>query len=197
MFVEIDYKNISNFYSTIILKIFHELSKTYSVGDDGEFDDEFLNAYGYLQKATWRLNDIDEMTDFFNDEGFFYFAMNNLSSARHRIGSYLKDTEWKFEDKIIYDYQKFDDIVMDYFQTIRLNHNLYNENHKWYVYYNDLCDNIALKRYVLDEISDLKRCLDFLEEKVRLQDVENVDYDKLSELDKLLCNLNMCFSIDL
>ena len=141
------------------------------------------------------MNDIDEMKNYFKDDNFFYFAMNNLSSARHRISSYLKNTSLKFEDNSIYDYKKFDDIIIDYFQPIRLNHNLYNESHKWYVYYNDLCDNIALKNYVLDEISDLRVCLGVLEEQVRLQDVEDIDYGKLSELGKLLCNLNMCFNV--
>lgn len=123
-----------------------------------EYESEYLSAYGYLERAEWRLSEVDVMSDFYSEPDFFYFGMNNLSSARHRIQHYLENTNWTIFDDL--EYQEYDSLVMDYYQPIRLGkpgwEKYYNESHdKWHYYWN-LYGTAQLKKYVLEDCIEIR-----------------------------------------
>ena len=59
------------------------------------------------------------MEDFYNEEDFQYWALEKFSEARHRISNYIKRSSSLLNFNNI-DYKKYDDIVIDYYQPIRL-----------------------------------------------------------------------------
>ena len=70
---DIDYRKITDYYSNIISYILNNLSYTgLKYNPEGiptnhtkeEYEAEYLNAYGYLEKAQWRLSEVKEMKDF-------------------------------------------------------------------------------------------------------------------------------------
>jgi len=198
VFKEIDYASISKYYKNIILYILNNLSYTcaveYNTGEyihtdysKEEYEDEYLNAYGYLQRATWRLSELDEMSDFYDDEDFFYFGMNNLSSARYRIEHYLEDTTWSIFTDL--DYHKYDDLVIDFYQPIRLGRPGYEKYYdtsmsKW-EYYWSLHGTAQMKQYLIEDctriIGKLNNFVDYL---------GHADYSVLKENIQVLESLN-------
>lgn len=196
VYYDIDYKEISKYYRGIILYILNNLSYAhfkYNSDDiptehtEEEYNAEYLNAYGYLQRAEWRLSEVDVMGDFYDEPDFFYFGMNNLSSARHRIQHYLEDTAWDIFDDL--DYKKYDDLVMTYYQPIRLGKDGFEEyymvSHDKWDYYWELQGIAQLKHFVKDDceeiVDKLSKFIAYLDE---------VSYDKLKENQDALEVLN-------
>lgn len=194
VFKTIDYKRISDYYKSIILYILNNLSYACAVeyNNDSEYirtdyskeeyEEEYLNAYSCLERATWRLSELDEMTDFYNEENFFYFGMNNLSSARHRIEHYLENTSWNIFNDL--DYHKYDDLVIDFYQPIRLGELGYEASEKWR-YYWDLHGTAQMKQYLIEDcneiIGKLNNFVDYL---------GHADYSVLKENIQFLESLN-------
>lgn len=121
---EIDYEKITKDYMSIInmiSKIIHDTQRRYSKGSEeyNIIESDFLDWYGSSDKAYYRISDILDMSDFFDEEDFQYFALEKLSDARHRIESYIKRSSDLLDFNSI-NYKVYDDIVMDYYQPIRL-----------------------------------------------------------------------------
>lgn len=175
MFIEINYKKISTYYHEIISYILYT-SKEYDY-------DEYLNAYSYLERAIWRLNEIQEMSDFYNEKDFFYFGMENLSNARHRIQHYLEDTETELFNDL--KYKKYDGLVIDYYQPIRLNQNRLEENHNKWEYYWELHNTAQLKQSIKEDCKEIiVKLNNFIEY------LDSMDYNSLKEHSNELENLN-------
>lgn len=196
IYKEIDYGEISKYYTRIISYILNNLSySTLKYHSDyiktnyteEEYEDEYLLAYGYLQRAGWRLSEVDEMIDFYSEPDFFYFGMNNLSSARHRIQHYLEATTWTiFKDL---DYHKYDELVMDYYQPIRLGEDGFEEyyeiSHEKWEYYWRLHSTAQMKHYVKQDCTEIRDKLDKF-----INYLDTVDYQVLKEHLKELEDLN-------
>ena len=206
MFIKIDYQGISKYYRGIISYILNNLSYAgLKYNDDvirtnhtrEEYEAEYLNAYGYLQRAEWRLSELDLMTDFYNEPDFFYFGLNNLSSARHRIQHYLEDTEWGIFDDL--DYNRYDDLVMDYYQPIRLGHEgfekYYNESGDKWDYYYGLLGTAQLKQYLKEDCVEIVNRLNKFMEYLDTEDY-NVLKDHINELE-CLNNKTFDFLLDI
>ena len=189
---EIDYEEICKHYWSIYFLI----SKTVSNirwNDDlimgkSEVSDEILDKYnkesmrmrGWLERGTWRLGDLEGMLEYKDEYYFFYFAMNALSSMRHRFEEYLEDTDLEFPDDV-YTYTKYDDIVMDYYQPIRLGrgkkyHKLREEQDKYWHYYYELMHRKSNYEWVKNDIFDAYRELAWLKE-FTFKGIDNKDYD--------------------
>lgn len=185
---EIDYKKICDYYSRVISDIYGQL-RFYNL--DGEerrnTEAEYLNAYGYLQRASWRLDELDTMIEFSKEVSFFWFAMENLSSARHRIEHYLEDSEWDFKEP--FKYKEYDDLVLDYYQPFRTDDEHYEEGQKWWKYYWILESKVQLVKYMKEDIDELQNNLIKLEEYIS-NDYDKVDEDYLNKISELLSDLN-------
>ena len=123
LMMKINYKELCDFYQDIIWKIFNCLNKDSPAVYDKEnhnlkYSEEYLHAYGYLQRAEWRLSDTEEMKKYWNEDDFVHFGLENLSNVRSRIEHYLKDTSFKFPE-CVYEYDKYDDIVKKYYSPLR------------------------------------------------------------------------------
>lgn len=135
--MEIPYQDMVNYYIGIINNIYKEIKAVTPIewGDglcDVKYPDEYQNAYGWLQRAEWRLSDTKVMCNYYDEEEFKYFGIHNLSNVRHRIDGYLDETEFEFSEKVT-DYRKYD-------EYIELNKELIydDEFHKWFNYYSKL-----------------------------------------------------------
>lgn len=121
--MKIDYNEICTVYGNIIRNIFRCLNEDTPPIYDKEnhnfkYSDEYLNAYGYLQKAEWRLADTEEMKNHWVEEDFVHYGLENLLNVRNRISHYLHDTDFKFPD-CVYDYKKYDDVLKIFCSELR------------------------------------------------------------------------------
>ena len=104
-----------------ISNIIYKTKQEYEKGSDEwqEIYSDDLDWYASKEKAYYRLIEIYDMEDFYNEEDFQYWALEKFSEARHRISNYIKRSSSLLNFNNI-DYKKYDDIVIDYYQPIRL-----------------------------------------------------------------------------
>lgn len=170
MFKEINYKEICNFYWNIYHKINKIVSDTrwgedvtHPIPDEviDKYEKETLNIDGWLERGAWRLGDLEDLLEYSDDKYFFYYAMNNLSNMRHRLEKYFEDTSWEYPTSLLEEYKKYDDIVMDYYQPIRLNqgeyHKLREEQSYWLDYYHNLLYRKSGYKWIKHDLSVLYR----------------------------------------
>ena len=130
------------------------------------------------------------MKDFYNEHDFFYFGLENLSSARHRIQHYLEDTDWNIFDDL--DYKQYDELVIDYYQPIRLtdDEELRQKSSTAWKYYWKLNSTAMVKQYLLDDCDEIiKRISEFKEY------LDNEDYNVLSANQEILDSFEDCTSL--
>ena len=186
--VEINYKKICEYYRNIIINIFNQLSfYNLTGGDKINTETEYLNAHSYLQKASWRLDELDTMLGFSDRVSFFWFAMENLSSARHRIEHYFENTEWEFNEP--FNYKEYDDLVLDYYQPFRTDTTHFDERYKWWQYYWDLESKVQLVNYIKEDINLLKDNVNILEEYIN-KEYDELEEEELDKISDLLTDLN-------
>lgn len=173
--MEIDYEKIARFYQNIIHYIFEEIEKvTPTEWNDKEnrfiYSEEYHNAYGYFQKAIWRLGDVFQMKDYYDEENFEDFGLEHLSDARHRIEHYLESDDTKISfanDEIVQNYTHYDDVIIDYYQPIRLNRNVH---HDYFMYYQKILYRDSDISHIQSEIDHLKWNLEMLQDSVNNSD---------------------------
>ncbi|WP_405285931.1 hypothetical protein [Methanobrevibacter sp.] len=131
----IDYENIAKFYLKIcstISKTIYESKKNEETQEDAKKD--FDSMYWSFDRATSRANDVLEMHKYWNEHDFEHYGLEQLSSTRHRIEHFLDDCLLNYPD-CCYTFDKYDDIIIDYYKPIRLEGG--QEHHeKWKKYYN-------------------------------------------------------------
>lgn len=164
--MEIPYQDMVNYYMEIINNIYKEIKVVTPIewGDglcEVKYPDEYKNAYGWLQRAEWRLGDTKVMCNYYDEDEFKYFGIHNLSNVRHRIDGYLDETEFEFSEKVT-DYRKYDEYVELNKELIRD-----DEFHKWFNYYSrlehleqDMSYLDSQIKWVKSDIEDFKRKLD-------------------------------------
>ena len=163
--MKINYEEISRFYRNIIHYIFNEIENVAPIRWDEQsnqpvYSDEYKLAYDYLNKAIWRLDDVLKMGDYYDEENFEYFGLEHLSDARYRIEHYLEDSNNLFiNDKIVQNYTYYDDIVIDYYQLIRLDND-------YFMYYQKILYRDSNISHIQFEIDELKQNVEMLQNSV-------------------------------
>lgn len=163
--MKINYEEISRFYRNIIHYIFNEIENVAPIRWDEQsnqpvYSDEYKFAYDYLNKAIWRLDDVLKMSDYYDEENFEYFGLEHLSDARYRIEHYLEDSNNLFiNDKIVQNYTHYDDIVIDYYQPIRLDND-------YFMYYQKILYRDSNISHIQFEIDELKQNVEMLQNSV-------------------------------
>ena len=154
----IDYETIADFY----LKICSTISKTiYEARKDEATkeaaDTDFDNMYGSFERAKSRAHDVLKLKKYYTEPDFEYYGLEQLSSTRHRIEHFLEDSLLTYPD-YCYTFNKYDDIIIDYYKPIRLK----GEHHEsWEKYY-----KLNYKRVMINYglIHDLKEAYDYVDE---------------------------------
>ena len=182
--MKIDYDEICDFYISICNMIFTEIDVFYpNTYEDMvvKYSDEYLKAYSYLQRAGWRLEEIKEMKQYYDEEDFKYFGLENLYDVRNRIEHYLNDVEIEFTDSV-YTYNQYDDIYAD-FKKERLT----TKASEKFAYYETKLLQRNEYDYVLNSLtllnSDIKNIINSIKES---KYVKNIHNKKLNKMNKLL-----------
>ena len=188
---EIDYEEICKHYWNIYHRINEEIDNKYPYGSEDykKGEDEQLNVYGFLERGTWRLGELEDMYEFSDEPDFFYYAMEHLSNMRHRIQHYFEDSSFEFSQELYRDYKKYDSLVIDYYGPIRTS-GWSSEKHDCFDYYYKLMYRKHHYTFTQHEIENLRKDFDKLEEYIE-ESIKNKTYpislesvhEKLQELD--------------
>ena len=186
--MKIDYNELCNFYTSIYNMIFAEIDTFYPNTYDGmvvKYSEEYLKAYSYLQRAGWRLNELKNMKQYYDEEDFKYFGLENLYDVRNRIEHYLKSTKVKFSDSI-YEYNKYDEVYKD-FKKERLT----TKASEKFTYYETKLLQQNEYDYVLNSLTllsdDIKNIIDSIKESKYIKNIHN---KKLNKVNKLIKEIN-------
>lgn len=180
------------YYHEIITNIYNEIREKYPNKYKDlcriEYSDEYLQAYGWLQRAGWRLSETTSMSEHYNEPLFKYYGLENLSNVKHRIEGYLESTDFKFTDKVT-EYHKYDEILKERFELIK------DPNfHKYYKYYSKLhsqeqnIEHIELdKHWLISQLESFKNTIKESEHIINKDALE----ETLSSMHKTINELNI------
>jgi hypothetical protein len=123
--MNLDYEAMTEYYVDIIRNIsdiIYNTKQKYEKDSEEytEIESSYLEWYASKEKAYYRIIRILDMKEYYTNDDFQYWALEKCSEARHRIQRYIEDAT-KLLDFTNINYTKYDSIVMDYFQPIRLN----------------------------------------------------------------------------
>lgn len=180
----INYDELCDFYISICNMIFTEIDTFYpNTYEDMvvKYSEEYLKAYSYLQRAGLRLEEVKEMKQYYDEEDFKYFGLENLYIVRNKIEHYLNDVEIEFTDSV-YRYNQYDDIYVD-FKKERLT----TKASEKFAYYEIKLLQRNEYDYVLNSLtllnSDIKNIINSIKES---RYVKNIHNKKLNKMNKLL-----------
>lgn len=180
----INYDELCDFYISIYNMIFTEIDTFYpNTYEDMvvKYSEEYLKAYSYLQRAGLRLEEVKEMKQYYDEEDFKYFGLENLYIVRNKIEHYLNDVEIEFTDSV-YRYNQYDDIYED-FKKERLT----TKASEKFAYYEIKLLQRNEYDYVLNSLtllnSDIKNIINSIKES---RYVKNIHNKKLNKMNKLL-----------
>lgn len=194
--MSIDYQGMCELYNTIIHDIFkciEEDSPSYWDGETNRmvYSKEYLHAYSYLQKAMWRLNDTVEMEPYYAEDDFKHYGLENLSDVLYRIEGYLDDTDKRFPDNC-YEYNDYDDIIIEYKTVIKK-----TDNHGvLFGKYRELHHRMVQLKLIDSEIKMLQSSADLLKRKMikcKFIDDDNSMFDVVDNIISLASDLKVEF----
>ena len=123
------------------------------------------------------------MGDYYDEENFEYFGLEHLSDARYRIEDYLKESNSLFmNDEIVQNYTYYDDIIIDYYQSIGLNNN-------YFMYYQKILYRDSNISHIQFEIDELKQNVEMLQNSIDHSDYlvnKSIIQSIIKELNQLL-----------
>lgn len=182
--MKVNYYELVNFYTVIYNTIFNEIDLLYPNKYEGlivKYSDEYLKAYGYLQRAGWRLEEVRDMEKYYSEDDFKYFGLENLYDVRNRIEHYLKDTETEFSD-LVYQYGKFDEIFSEY-----KNERLTNEASEKFTYYEIKLVQQKDYDFILNTLTMLSDDVKKLKNEIKESKyVKNIHNKKLNKIKKMI-----------
>lgn len=184
--MKIDYEEMVNHFTNIYQTIFTEINVLYPNLYEGmiiKYSDEYLKAYSWLQRAGWRLEEMEMMTNFYDEDDFRFFGLEHLLDIRNRIYGYLNSVKIEF-DESVYEYDRYDEI----FNEFKKERN--NETIKKYEYYENKYLQQSDYDMVLNSLifisSDVGRLKDDIEES---KYVNNKHIKKIKKIKRELDNL--------
>lgn len=182
--MKVNYYELVNFYTVIYNTIFNEIDLLYPNKYEGlivKYSDEYLKAYGYLQRAGWRLEEVRDMEKYYSEDDFKYFGLENLYDVRNRIEHYLKDTETEFSD-LVYQYNKFDEVFSEY-----KNERLTNEASEKFTYYEIKLVQQKDYDFILNTLTMLSDDVKKLKNEIKESKyVKNIHNKKLNKIKKMI-----------
>ena len=182
--MKVNYYELVNFYTVIYNTIFNEIDLLYPNKYEGlivKYSDEYLKAYGYLQRAGWRLEEVRDMEKYYSEDDFKYFGLENLYDVRNRIEHYLKDTKTEFSD-LVYQYDKFDEVFSEY-----KNERLTNEASEKFTYYEIKLVQQRDYDFILNTLTMLSDDIKHLKNDIKeTKYIKNFDKKKLNKLSKMI-----------
>lgn len=110
--MKFSYNEMINYFGNLYNEIFREIEIFSPNTFDGtviKYSDEYMKAYSWLERAGFRLEEVQLMEDYYTEDDFKFFGLEHLMNVRNRIHNYLKNTNMEFSEKI-YDYKKYDEI---------------------------------------------------------------------------------------
>ena len=183
--MKIDYDELCDFYISICNMIFTEIDVFYpNTYEDTvvKYSEEYLKAYSYLQRAGLRLEQIKDMKQYYDEEDFKYFGLENLYIVRNKIEHYLNDVEIEFADSV-YTYNQYDDIYAD-FKKERLTTKASEE----FAYYETKLLQRNEYDYILNSLtllnSDIKNIINSIKESKYMKNIHNKKLNKMNKLIK-------------
>ena len=183
--MKIDYDELCDFYISICNMIFTEIDVFYpNTYEDTvvKYSEEYLKAYSYLQRAGLRLEQIKDMKQYYDEEDFKYFGLENLYIVRNKIEHYLNDVEIEFADSV-YTYNQYDDIYAD-FKKERLT----TKASEKVAYYETKLLQRNEYDYILNSLtllsSDIKNIIDSIKESKYVKNIHNKKLNKMNKLIK-------------
>lgn len=183
--MKIDYDELCDFYISICNMIFTEIDVFYpNTYEDTvvKYSEEYLKAYSYLQRAGLRLEQIKDMKQYYDEEDFKYFGLENLYIVRNKIEHYLNDVEIEFADSV-YTYNQYDDIYAD-FKKERLT----TKTSEKFAYYETKLLQRNEYDYILNSLtllsSDIKNIIDSIKESKYVKNIHNKKLNKMNKLIK-------------
>ena len=183
--MKIDYDELCDFYISICNMIFTEIDVFYpNTYEDTvvKYSEEYLKAYSYLQRAGLRLEQIKDMKQYYDEEDFKYFGLENLYIVRNKIEHYLNDVEIEFADSV-YTYNQYDDIYAD-FKKERLT----TKASEKFAYYETKLLQRNEYDYILNFLtllsSDIKNIIDSIKESKYVKNIHNKKLNKMNKLVK-------------
>lgn len=181
----INYDELCDFYISIYNMIFTEIDTFYpNTYEDMvvKYSEEYLKAYSYLQRAGLRLEEVKEMKQYYDEEDFKYFGLENLYIVRNKIEHYLNDVEIEFTDSV-YRYNQYDDIYVD-FKKERLT----TKASEKFAYYEIKLLQRNEYDYVLNSLtllsSDIKNIINSIKESRYVKNIHNKKLNKMNKLVK-------------
>lgn len=181
----INYDELCDFYISIYNMIFTEIDTFYpNTYEDMvvKYSEEYLKAYSYLQRAGLRLEEVKEMKQYYDEEDFKYFGLENLYIVRNKIEHYLNDVEIEFTDSV-YRYNQYDDIYVD-FKKERLT----TKASEKFAYYETKLLQRNEYDYVLNSLtllnSDIKNIINSIKESRYVKNIHNKKLNKMNKLVK-------------
>lgn len=181
----INYDELCDFYISICNMIFTEIDTFYpNTYEDMvvKYSEEYLKAYSYLQRAGLRLEEVKEMKQYYDEEDFKYFGLENLYIVRNKIEHYLNDVEIEFTDSV-YRYNQYDDIYAD-FKKERLT----TKASEKFAYYETKLLQRNEYDYVLNSLtllsSDIKNIINSIKESRYVKNIHNKKLNKMNKLVK-------------
>ena len=183
--MKIDYDELCDFYISICNMIFTEIDVFYpNTYEDTvvKYSEEYLKAYSYLQRAGLRLEQIKDMKQYYDEEDFKYFGLENLYIVRNKIEHYLNDVEIEFADSV-YTYNQYDDIYAD-FKKERLT----TKASEKFAYYETKLLQRNEYDYILNSLtllnSDIKNIINSIKESKYMKNIHNKKLNKMNKLIK-------------
>lgn len=167
MMKNIDYKEITEYYVNIMSEISSIIYNTEQKYDkDSEeykaIESSYLRWYGSKEKAYYRIIGILDLPEYYDEEDFQYFALEKFSEARHRIQNYLEDATSLLDFSEI-EYEKYDDLVMDYYQPIRLSNDRNvqeSRQHSFSKYHSIVHRKTMINLGLVEDISTIRESID-------------------------------------
>ena len=183
--MKVNYKELCVFYTGIYNTIFTEIDVLCPNSYEGlivTYSDEYLKAYSYLQRAGWRLEEVENMERYYDNDDFRYFGLENLYDVRNRIEHYLNNTKVEFSDNV-YEYNKYDEIFNVY-KTERLT----SEASEKFTFYETKLLQQNEYDFVFNSLSvissDVKRLINDIKESKYIDNVHNKKLNKINKLVK-------------
>lgn len=179
-YIIIDYKEICKFYWSIYFSIVESVDNVKYGDIKDKTQKEIMEAinneegliYGYLEKLSWRLGDVEELLEYSNEDEFFYYAMENFKEVSGRFESFLNETKWKYPQEV-YDYNKYDDLI-EYYNNVKIKDGTLR--HTFWDYYNRLLHRkhyyVRVKKYEENITKDIDWLMTFIN-----KSLQNKSYD--------------------